>query len=181
MTFPSSSDPSVLVPYSDASRELASVQQSGYGAWAVIDGIFFYVEGRWTEAELRLHDINTLELAAMNIGTFSLLAEARRRQLTITHVLEFTDNTSAEHASEGGKPKSQALGELVRRRYDAFTEQGIVASATRVASADNDVADGLSRGGSMLADALRMAASTGLEVTRVDVVDRWRSLSGLRE
>ena len=37
--------------------------------------------------------------------------------LSITHVLEFTDNTSAEYAAEGGKPKSESLGELVRRGY----------------------------------------------------------------
>ena len=179
-TFPSSADPSVMVPYSDASRELASADQSGFGAWAILCGVFCYVEGRWSEEELLLHDINSLELAAMNIGTFSLLAEARRRQLPITHVLEFTDNTSAEHASEGGKPKSTALGELVRRRYDAFAEQGIFASATRVSSEDNDVADGLSRGGEQLADALRMAASAGFDIVRVDVLGRWRSLDGLR-
>ena len=117
----------------------------------------------------------------MNIGTFSLLAEAERRGAVISHVLEFTDNTSAEHASEGGKPKSIALGELVRRRYDAFFAAGIVASCTRVTSVDNDVADGLSRGGSKLADALRTAAATGLEVVRVPVVGRWRSLDGLVE
>ena len=180
MTFPSSADPSVMVPYSDASRELASVGESGFGAWAILNGVFCYVEGRWSEEELRLHDINTLELAAMNIGTFSLLAEAQRMELHITHVLEFTDNTSAEHATEGGKPKSIALGELVRRRYDALVEMGVVASATRVASVDNDVADGLSRGGSQLSDALRMAASAGLEVRRVETVGRWRSMAGLR-
>jgi hypothetical protein len=180
MTFPSSADPAVLVPYSDASRELGSSGQSGYGAWAVIGGDFCYVEGRFTEEELRMHDINTLELVAMNIGTFSLLAEARSRGHEITHVLEFTDNTSAEHASEGGKPKSEALGELVRRRYDAFLAAGVSVSSTRVASVDNDVADGLSRGGAMLADALRIAAATELEVVRVDVVAEWRSMADLK-
>ena len=178
--FPASSDPSTMVPYSDASRERGSIGASGFGAWAVLGGVFCYVEGRWTEAEVELLDINTLELAAMNIGTFTLLAEAARRGLSITHVLEFTDNTSAEHAAEGGKPKSASLGELVRRRYVELHAMHVTASCTRVASVDNDIADGLSRGGSMLADALRMAASTGMPVVRLDPLSQWRSTEGLR-
>ena len=39
--------PHVLMPYSDASRELKSPQSSGFGAWAVIGAEFCYVEGRW--------------------------------------------------------------------------------------------------------------------------------------
>jgi hypothetical protein len=178
--FPSSSDPSVLVPYSDASREVGALEQSGYGAWAVIDSVFLYVEGRWTELEVLTLDINTLELVAMNIGTFTFLAEARRRGIAITHALEFTDNTSAEHAAERGKPKSAALGELVKRRYDAFLGAGVTASAARVASVDNDVADGLSRGGAQLADALRIAASSGLEVVRLTAEAAWRDTTGLQ-
>ena len=177
--FPSSRDASVLMPYSDASREIGALESSGFGAWAVVNDVFMYVEGRWTEAEVEKLDINTLELAAMNIGTFTLLAEARRQGLRITHVLEFTDNTSAEHSVERGKPKSERLGELVRERYEAMKELSVIASATRVTSADNDIADGLSRGGEKLTDALRMAAAAGMPVRRLRPEKRWRALGGL--
>jgi hypothetical protein len=177
--FPSSSDSSVLVLYSDASREVGAVEQSGFGAWAVIGHRFFYVEGRWTEEEVAELDINTLELLAMNIGTFSLLAEAQRQGRAVTHALEFTDNTAAEHSAERGTPKSVALGELVRQRFDAFDAAGVVASSARVASEDNDVADGLSRGGEQLVDALRMAASAGMSVTRLEPLVDWRDSSAV--
>ena len=81
--------------------------------------IFFYVEGRWLEAEVERLDINAFELAAMNIGSFTFLQEARRRGIGISHLCEFTDNTSAEYAEDRGKPSSARLTELVTRRYDA--------------------------------------------------------------
>eukprot|EP00966_Prymnesium_polylepis_P017335 399679-Prymnesium_polylepis.1 len=69
--FPEPADPGVdlgvLVPYSDASREQTD-SASGFVAWAIVLGEFVYVEGRWTEEKVRRLDINTLELAAMNIG-----------------------------------------------------------------------------------------------------------------
>ena len=43
-------------------------------------------------------------------------------------------------------------------------------------SVDNDVADGLSRGGAMLADALRMMTTLGLRIERVPVEPKRRSL-----
>ena len=89
-------------PYSDASREKGAVHESGYGAWVIMVGIFFYVEGRWSEAEVERLDINALELAAMNIGSFTFLEEARRRGVSISHLCEFTDNTSAEYAADRG-------------------------------------------------------------------------------
>ena len=38
-------DPSVLTPYSDASREKGAVHESGYGAWVIMLGTFFYLCG----------------------------------------------------------------------------------------------------------------------------------------
>ena len=171
--FPMPSDPGVLVSYSDASREIGSAE-SGYGAWAIVDGVVYYVEGRWTDAEVQRLDINVLELLAMNIGSFAFLRVAAERGVVVTHLVEFTDNTAAEHSVERGKPKSPRLGELVRQRYVALQAAGISASPERVASVDNDVADGLSRGGSMMADALRTLAAAGYPVVRLEPSSEWR-------
>ena len=177
--FPEPLDPGVLVPYSDASRELGAVGESGYGAWAIIGGLFVYVEGRWSEEEIRLLDINVLELMAMNIGTFTFLEYAREADQSISHVFEFTDNTGAEHSTERGKPTSYGLGLLVQQRYDALLAMGVFGTAERIASVDNDVADGLSRGGAQLQDALRIATGAGYRVQRLEPVAEWRDTSQL--
>ena len=179
--FPAPSDPGVLVPYSDASRELGSLIGSGYGAWAVFDETFFYVEGRWTPTEVARLDINTLELVAMNIGTFTFLREAERRGRRITHVVEFTDNTAAECSADRGKPRATRLGELVARRYESMLAMNVFGTTERVTSEDNDLADGLSRGGEQLADALRMATSTLMPVVRLEADSQWRDTSYLLE
>ena len=44
---------------------------------------------------------------------------------------------------------------------------------------DNDIADGLSRGGEMLADALRMASAAQLQMVRLEAVGQWRDISYL--
>ena len=54
-------------------------------------------------------------------------------------------------------------------------------SITSLMSVDNDLADGLSRGGEKLADALRMAAASGLPVVRLEPLAIWRDLSELLE
>ena len=177
--FPMCDDPSTLTPYSDASREKGAIDESGYGAWVVMGGLFFYVEGRWSEAEVEMLDINTLELAAMNIGSFTFLEEARRRGISISHLCEFTDNTSAEYAADRGKPAAARLSELITRRYDALYEMGISSACERVTSVDNDIADGLSRGGEQLADALRMAAAAQLQMVRLEAVAQWRDITYL--
>ena len=181
--FPMPSDTGVLVAYSDASREIGSIE-SGYGAWAVVDGVVYYVEGRWTDVEVKRLDINVLELLAMNIGSFAFLRVAAERGVVVSHLVEFTDNTAAEASVERGKPRSPRLGELVRQRYVALQAAGVPASPERVASVDNDVADGLSRGGAMMADALRTLAASGYPVVRLEPSSEWRdseyiqSLSG---
>ena len=177
--FPDPCDPGVLTPYSDASREIDAIDESGYGAWAIIGRVFVYIEGRWTTDEVLLLDINVLELLAMNLGTFTFIEYAQGADVEVTHVFEFTDNTSAEHSTERGKPRASGLGALVHQRYDALYEMGIFGSAERIASVDNDVADGLSRGGAKLADALRIAAGAGYRVKRLEPKAEWRDTSQL--
>jgi hypothetical protein len=177
--FPEPTEPGVLAPYSDASREQGAVDQSGYGAWAVIARTFVYVEGRWSDEEVAELDINVLELVAMNIGSFTFIAHAEAAGAPVTHLFEFTDNTAAEHSAERGKPRASRLGDLVRDRYDALYALGISATAERIASVDNDVADGLSRGGEKLADALRIAAASGYPIRRLQPLAAWRSTAAL--
>jgi hypothetical protein len=51
----------------------------------------------------------------------------------------------------------------------------------RVTSIDNDVADGLSRGGEQLQDALRIARDAGLPLLRLEVPPGWRCLATVVE
>ena len=177
--FPDPTAEGVVVSYSDASRELTNPTESGFGAWAVIAGEVLYIEGRWSDKEAAELDINTLELAAMDMGSFTFMKHARLAGVEVTHLYEFTDNTSAEASAERGKPKSEKLGRLITRRYDALYKFGVAATATRVTSVDNDIADGLSRGGEQLAQALRLAAAAGYPIRRVEVDAEWRDLSHL--
>lgn len=172
--------PDILMPYSDASRELKSPQSSGFGAWAIIGADFCYVEGRWLAWELERLSINVLELAARNIGTFTFLEHAEATNHRITHLYEFTDNRAAEFALEFGKPKAPEMQALTQRSYDELFRRGVFNSMQRVASVDNDIADGLSRGGKQLANALRIAAGAGLPLKRLQPLTSWRDLSHLQ-
>ena len=180
LVFPDPCDKGVLAAYSDASRELASPESSGWGAWAVVAREVVYVEGRWLPWELQNLSINVLELAAMQFGTFTFMAHAGARGAAVTHVIEFTDNTAAEHSAERGRPSNWRMQALVKWRYDRLEQLGIHSAVTRVASVDNDVADGLSRGGDMMRDALRMARSLGLPLRRLEVAAVVRDLTFIR-
>ena len=68
----------------------------------------------------------------------------------VTHVMEFTDNTAAEHSAERGRPYTERMHTLVSERFHELARLGVHSSVERVASVDNDVADGLSRGGEKL-------------------------------
>ena len=57
-SFPNTSEDGVLTHYGDASREFdeesgVAALSSGFGAWTVIEQIFYYIEGRWTHAECK--------------------------------------------------------------------------------------------------------------------------------
>ena len=179
VVFPDVADSAVLSCYSDAARELASPQVSGYGAWSVIDGTFCWLAGLWEEHELRAHSINVLELAAENMGMFALLAHARALGLEVTHVVDFVDNTSAEYSADRGKPGAPPMRELVRRRYVALDALGVYSSVRRITSADNEWADALSRGPARVQDVLRMARALGMPTLELRPEQAWRDLSGL--
>ena len=160
---------SLLISYSDASREFGQdFPESGWGGWCVICGFFYYVEGRWTEEEVALLSINVLELLAMNIAIMTFVAEAHRLDLVIDDVCEFTDNVAAEMSADRGNPHAEGMHNLVVERYEFFTRHNISSAATRVTSVENDIADGLSRGGRYMADALRMAAASNIWMRRLE-------------
>lgn len=179
LKFPSPS-PGVLIPYSDASREIKSPASSGFGAWAIINDEFCYVEGRWLAWELELLSINVLELAARNIGSFTFLDHAEASGNSVTHLYEFTDNRAAELALEFGKPKTPEMQALTQRSYDELFRRGVFNAMQRIASVDNDIADGLSRGGTQLGNALRIAAGAGMPLRRLPPHPSWRDLSHLQ-
>ena len=168
-TDPAMTSDTLLISYSDASREFGrDFSESGWGGWCVLCGFFYYVEGRWTEDEVALLSINVLELLAMNIAVMTFVAEAHRLGLIIDDVCEFTDNVAAEMSADRGNPHAEGMHHLVLERYQFFERHNISSACTRVTSIDNDIADGLSRGGRFMADALRLAAASNIWMRRLE-------------
>ena len=98
----------------------------------------------------------------------------------MTHLIEFTDNRAAECALEFGKPSTPEMQALTQRSYDELFKRGVYNAMQRIASVDNDIADGLSRGGAQLANALRIAAGAGIPIRRLPPHPIWRDLSFLQ-
>ena len=103
----------------------------------------------------------------MNIAVFTFAAEARRRGVQLTHVREYVDNSAAEAVADRGRPHTEGMHLLTEYRYRRLSSMGLLSAVFRIASVDNDIADGLSRGGQKLGDALRMAAQAGLVLHRL--------------
>ena len=179
VVFPMADSASTMAAYSDAARELDSPQTSGYGGWTVFDDTLVFVAGLWEPWELAAFSINVLELAALNISTFTLLAHGNQRGRRVTHVLDFVDNTAAEYAADRGKPKQAAMRELVQARYDALDSLGIFSVVERITSVDNEWADALSRGHARIEDVLRFARAVGLKTARLQPAAAWRNLAAL--
>ena len=103
----------------------------------------------------------------MNIGTFTLVTEARARGIPVTHIREHIDNSAAEMVAERGRPHTREMHMLTERRYERLVKDKLFSAVFRIASIDNDIADGLSRGGEKLQTAIRMAVQAGLRVRRL--------------
>ena len=180
--FPGSDEPGVLTDYGDASREYdeetgLADPSSGFGAWTVIDDVFYYIEGRWSHAECAAFSINVLEFATECFSTSSFLRVAESLAVPVTHVHTFIDNTCAESVSERGRTDSAAINELNQQRHELLVSRGVHQRASRVPSVFNDVADLLSRGD--IEEALRFPRENGLEVRRVTMLPEERDLSHL--
>ena len=165
-SFPATSSDSTIVYYGDSSRELDDpTKVSGFGAWSVIRGIFYYFLGEWTEEEIRRFSINVLEAKTRDDGLHAFVTKARSLGCIITHALGFTDNTSAEFTAERGRTSSDPMHELMVERYRLLQELGVHAATERVTSSDNELADGLSRGD--LNEVLRVVHGAGLRSQRI--------------
>ena len=179
--FPKFDTPGIMVTYSDASREVrARLTESGFGSWCVLGDTLFYLEGRWSVPEIYLLSINVLELKAMNMGLFTFYRLAIGLGHDVTEICEFTDNTAAQHSAHNGTGRTERMVHLVAERFDMLVHADVATAVVRIASVDNDLADGLSRGGVHLADALRLAAASGLKIRRVDVPADVRCTDALR-
>ena len=180
-SFPKFDTPGILVTYSDASREVRARQtESGFGSWTVLGDTLYYLEGRWSVPEIYLLSINVLELKAMNMGLFTFYRLALDLEHVVTEICEFTDNTAAQHSAHNGTGHTERMVYLVAERYDMLVHADAATAVVRIASVDNDLADGLSRGGVYLADALRLAAASGLKIRRVIVPPDVRCTDALR-
>ena len=176
-SFPGSSSESVLVRYSDASRETEDPTQfSGGGAWCVIDDVFYWLRMEWTEEELK-YSINVLEAHARDIGGVVFLDLALKLGRKITHTMAFIDNSAAENIAESGKASTDMLHELNMRRLNDLQHRGVFETNERVASVDNDVADDISRGA--FEEALRFPASCGMKTVECEIPADIRRLPSL--
>jgi hypothetical protein len=172
--FPTSDD-TTIVHYGDASREPGNLIESGFGAWSVVDGIFAYIEGRWTAAEIAHYSINVLESFVKDAATYRFYEFARERGLHPTHSLAFTDNSTAESIAEFGRTSKDGLFALNKQRQHWLLTHSVHQSTERVASVDNDIADLLSRFD--IDEALRFPADAGLETLRLELSKEQRDLS----
>ena len=149
---------------------------SGFGAWTMLDDIFFYIEGRWEPHECAAFSINLLEAHVQLMGAVTFVSEATARAIPTTHVHTFIDNQVAEFVSERGRTQAEGLHVTRLRRVAWLQARGLFLLTSRVASIHNDVADALSRGD--IETALRMARESGArDIVRLHVPPETRDLS----
>jgi len=182
LEFPTTGTPGLISHYGDASREYdeetgVADPSSGFGAWAVIDDTFCFIEGRWLADECAHFSINVLEFHTEVMGARVFVDYARSIGGTATHVHTFIDNTTAEHVAERGRTSTDGLNELNTRRQQWLVDAGVHQRTSRVASVFNDIADLLSRGD--IVEALRFAEEAGLPTLRLDISPSIRSLDGI--
>ena len=180
--FPTTGEAGLITHYGDASREYDEQNgtcgdDSGYGAWSMIDGTFCFFDGRWEVVECARYSINVLELHVENMGAMTFAAHARSLELDVTHVHTFIDNSSAENVAERGRTATAGMNELNVRRQQWLVENNVHQRTSRVASVFNDIADLLSRGD--IAEALRFAIEADLPLCRLIVDPIHRTLDGV--
>jgi hypothetical protein len=171
--FPSSSD-TTCISYADASREIEKKpEDSGLGAWSIVDGVFCYIFDTWTLDEILKYSINVLEMHTASCTSQCFIEHARKQGCEMTHSLSFTDNTTAEHVAERGSESTEGLHDVNESRKLWLYSMGVIQKSRRVASVDNDVADLLSRGA--VAEALRFAE--GMPTLRLHLPQQMRDTS----
>ena len=138
--FPDVQDPGLLVVFLDASRSRS--EWSGGAFCAVHEGRLIYAVHQWTASDIERYHIGVLEAVAL-LWEAALLPTLLPE---ITHLLEFTDNTGAEHSYRSETPHNTLLQKLVAKRQQHLLRRGVFARIERVPSVQNKWADMLSRG-----------------------------------
>ena len=127
---PPPGEPGSTAVYADASGE------EGFAAWLVHGDVVFMVASEWSEWARSTLDISDKELLASTAGLVCLapLADAQ-------YVREFTDNTVALAAMRASGARSLAAQRLVGERVAWMHEHGVLSSASRITSGNNEWAD----------------------------------------
>ena len=133
----------------------------------------YLFDGLWSADELRLLHISVLEYVVSFWAPQLFLPVAP----SVSHLLEFTDNTGAEGSMRRETPHALLMQRVADRRAAFLASSGLFARVCRVASAANAWADHLSRQRRSLV--LAEAAALGLSVEVLAVPAELRDLSWL--
>jgi len=158
--FPFADAEHLLVSFADASGPeppwRPQIGSPGFGAWAVRGRTLYYFHGLWQPCEAETLSINVLEYLVSFWATV-LLSEAHP---SVSHLLEFTDNTAAEWSMRRETPSARLMQIVSERRAAYMQRRGLFSRVSRVDSSANRWADMLSR--QRVADVLAEAAALGL-------------------
>lgn len=191
-SFPFADSASLLVCFADASGtdpfgpahasapgfgtepfQPAHASNPGFGAWVVRGRTLYLFDGSWTPDELRLLHISVLEYVVSFWAPQIFLPIAP----SVSHLLEFTDNTGAEGSMRRETPHALLMQRVADRRSAFLASHGLFSRVCRVDSASNAWADHLSRQRRSIV--LAEAAALGLSVVVLEVPDELRDLSWL--
>ena len=101
----------------------------------------YLIHGVWSDEEVSLLHITVLEA----VTTLMSLPPFQQAAPSITHVLEFTDNTGAEWSFRRETPHAPLLQLVTQRRVQYLRDANLFSRIERVTSAGNSWADDLSR------------------------------------
>ena len=180
--FPFADCEHLMVVYADASglsrmdRPLSPVLETppGYGGWTVRAKCLYIIEGLWRASELEEFHISELEY----ITTFWCELVFLDICPSVSHVLEFTDNSGTEWSARKETPSAENMQRITAARSSELFRRGVYVRTCRVTSSENTWADDLSRG--RKAKVVAEAQALGLHVLEVQVPETWRSLAWLR-
>ena len=177
-SFPFASFEHLAVIFADASGPPAPFDPPvgsvpGYGAWTVRGTELSFFDGLWSEREAGELSITVLE-AVVSFWALMLFTGAAS---TVSHVLEFSDNSGVEWSARRETPSAEFMQRVAERRATFLQSSGLFSRPCRVPSASNLWADALSR---QRRDAVvAEARSLGLSVVMLRLPDAMRDVSWL--
>ena len=176
-SFPFADVDSLLVYFADASSREPFLPDApclpGFGAWTVRDRTFYYFDGLWSEQEVQQFSVTILEFLVCLWAPQVFIPVAA----SVSHILEFTDNTGAEWSMRRETPSSAIMQRIAARRSSFLASRLLFARSCRVSSSANTWADDLSR---QRRDAvLAAAAALNLSIVELFIPDSLRDTSWL--